>query len=81
MIAFRANFNRNYSCAIVGVVIILSTILWFAYARKHYKGPIYTHSLLEIIDGQTKNDHEAVLTVKSLKTEKDLVDAPSVEIK
>jgi hypothetical protein len=52
--------HRNYSCAIVGFVLIFASVLWFIYARKHYKGPIYTPALLALIEGHAFEDNEAV---------------------
>lgn len=34
--------NMNYAGVIVGGVLIISTVTWIAYGRKHYKGPVST---------------------------------------
>lgn len=32
--------NMNYAGLIFGAVLIMSTVLWFAYGRKIYRGPV-----------------------------------------
>ncbi|KAF1851630.1 amino acid transporter [Cucurbitaria berberidis CBS 394.84] len=56
--------TMNYASVIFGAVAVLSTVLWFSYARSRYNGPIYSLDTLQLIDGQVALDAEMTIVEK-----------------
>lgn len=71
---FLTTTNRNYSCVIIGFIIVLATALWFSYSGSRYDGTVLDELVaMRTTEGADRESGEGVVVhAKITKGERSL---------